>query len=451
MKFIRDIINEKTQAAGSSNSSALRYPLKLRAEDRADVEPEEEVLNTELGDEQHDVSRVDDLQDDTADAMSADEPMAEQARELEETEAADSSVSERIDFSAIAGAFADAPADDADTDTDEAMIAVPQMRDEAVASITREPSIFDAFDQDDGEEGIDENSIGEEFEDEFEEEIEAKLDREFGIAADEDAASDDGVDEDSQDQDDPGMALPSETSTDPADDRTTAEALLRRNIMRSEVQSKPIGAPRRDLGLNQPRPVTPEPMARTEPEATPEPMRSAPVSVSVPKPASGRGSGRSGRVKTRLLGFSATQSSVQDPISASGAPGVSDYSEFPVGWLVVVEGPGKGAAFTLFDGLTQIGRGEGQAVRLDFGDNSISRENHAAIAFDAEQGRFFFGHGGKANLVRLNGRPVLSTEDLQSGSVIRIGETTLRFIALCNEEFSWGAEDREEMRHAQHG
>lgn len=159
------------------------------------------------------------------------------------------------------------------------------------------------------------------------------------------------------------------------------------------------------------------------------------ASVRAHKPASGRGT--KGRVKTRLLGFSAPSTQTHDPLSPTTQPATSAQAHFPVGWLVVVDGPGKGASFSLFDGLTQIGRGEGQTVRLDFGDNTISRDNHAAIAFDAEQRRFFFGHGGKANLVRLNGQPVLSTETLPPNSIIRIGETTLRFVALCGEDFAW--------------
>ena len=88
-------------------------------------------------------------------------------------------------------------------------------------------------------------------------------------------------------------------------------------------------------------------------------------------------------------------------------------------------------------GVSQIGRGEDQAVRLDFGDTSISRNNHAAVAYDDEQGKFFLGHGGKSNLVRLNGRPVLSTEEMSNGDEIRIGETTLKFVSLCGENFTW--------------
>ena len=84
-------------------------------------------------------------------------------------------------------------------------------------------------------------------------------------------------------------------------------------------------------------------------------------------------------------------------------------------------------------------------------DTSISRQNHAAIAYDNEQKSFFLGHGGKANLVRLNGRPVLSTEELQSEDTVRIGETTLRFIAMCGDSFSWDQDQEGEARNASVG
>ena len=105
----------------------------------------------------------------------------------------------------------------------------------------------------------------------------------------------------------------------------------------------------------------------------------------------------------------------------------------------MISGPGRGSCFTMFTGVSQIGRGEDQAVRLDFGDTSISRNNHAAVAYDDEQGKFFLGHGGKSNLVRLNGKPVLSTEELTSGDMVRIGETTLKFVSLCGEDFTWAS------------
>ena len=203
-------------------------------------------------------------------------------------------------------------------------------------------------------------------------------------------------------------------------------------------------------------PEVPEPQAASGRElsaAFPEPAfaeTAAAAGLDLGEADLGLSVGRAGRVKTRLLGFD-SDIEAGDPFGQTGSQGDSGVTQFPVGWLVVVDGPGRGAGFTLFAGVSTLGRGEGQTIRLDFGDSSISRDQHAAIAFDPEQQGFFIGHGGKANLVRLNGRPVLSTEDLATNSVIRIGETTLRFVALCGEEFSWVGQDMEVPGHAQFG
>lgn len=151
---------------------------------------------------------------------------------------------------------------------------------------------------------------------------------------------------------------------------------------------------------------------------------------------------RSGRVKTRLLGFE-TSDGMNDPIFVGqklNTPSTA-RDRFPVGWIVVVRGPGRGESIALKPGVSQIGRDEDQAIQLDFGDTSVSRANHAAIAFDEEDRKFFIGHGGKSNLVRLNGRPLLSTEQAKNGDLIRIGETTLRLVTLCGEDFTWAGEE----------
>jgi hypothetical protein len=160
---------------------------------------------------------------------------------------------------------------------------------------------------------------------------------------------------------------------------------------------------------------------------------------SVAAPAIGRAGRRAGRVKTRLLGFNRAGETNEDPFGDVAASTATPQREkFPVGWLVIVEGPGTGHAFSIFAGASMIGRGEDQMIRLDFGDNSISRHNHAAIAYDDETNKFFIGHGGKSNIIRRNARPVLSTEELNHADLLRIGETTLRFVALCGSDFQWG-------------
>lgn len=146
---------------------------------------------------------------------------------------------------------------------------------------------------------------------------------------------------------------------------------------------------------------------------------------------------RAPRPKTRLIGFEKPNGDIVDLFNDTPQAATAARPRFPVGWVVVAEGPGRGASFALLAGLSPIGRGEDQAVQLDFGDTAISRNNHAAIVYDSETHRFWLGHGGKANIVRRNGTPVIATEQLASGDMIRIGETTLRFVALCDSDFNW--------------
>jgi hypothetical protein len=199
-----------------------------------------------------------------------------------------------------------------------------------------------------------------------------------------------------------------------------------------------LADPRLRLAEEQPVAVVRESVVAREPAPQPDAGDDIPSLVQVPGAGAGRPAGRrAGRVKTRLLGFDSSLGMGTDPFESGQAAPTAAVVRFPVGWIVVVGGPGRGASYTLFNGVSAIGRGDDQPVKLDFGDNSISRTNHAVVAYDDEQRKFFLGHGGKANIVRLNGRPVLSTEELGHNDIIRIGETTLRFLALCGPDFDW--------------
>ncbi|SEN74869.1 FHA domain-containing protein [Roseovarius tolerans] len=228
---------------------------------------------------------------------------------------------------------------------------------------------------------------------------------------------------------------------------SVSQAPLEQSVEPSESTPSALSEAHHNSGdMNQKKTV-----ASTElPHATrpPQPALDAYRAVDVPQPAGGRGTGNKGRVKTRLLGFNSSQDTDIDPIAGGADAKPAAYTKFPLGWLIVVGGPGLGAAFTLFNGVSKIGRGKDQTVPLDFGDNSISRENHAAIAYDPAQKSFFIGHGGKANLVRRNDRPVLSTEELLAGDAITIGETILRFVPLCGPEFTWEESEKQDSPHA---
>jgi hypothetical protein len=177
--------------------------------------------------------------------------------------------------------------------------------------------------------------------------------------------------------------------------------------------------------------------------------RPAQQTVADPGPPAGAVIGRSRLVGNHGPSPAATAAETAPtatPSERSSAPKTrflrgSDIDADPVaGWLVVVKGPGRGGFRPIFVGMNSVGRDPSQRISLGFGDDSISREEHAYIAYDEEQRVFYLQHGGKANLVRLAGRPVLSPTELNPYDLIRIGKTTLRFVPLCGPHFAWGDE-----------
>ena len=65
------------------------------------------------------------------------------------------------------------------------------------------------------------------------------------------------------------------------------------------------------------------------------------------------------------------------PVAGAPAPPAPDQLDDPtVGWVVVINGPGKGRSLPLGYGMNKIGRDATQRIALDFGDKEISRENH---------------------------------------------------------------------------
>lgn len=109
----------------------------------------------------------------------------------------------------------------------------------------------------------------------------------------------------------------------------------------------------------------------------------------------------------------------------------------PVAWLVIVDGPGKGRVLTLGNGMNSIGRGEKARVRVNFGDDTIARSNHARLAYEPRNRRYLLSHGEGSNLTYVNGEVVMDSTEIESGAVIEIGATKLRFQAFCSKDFDW--------------
>ena len=144
--------------------------------------------------------------------------------------------------------------------------------------------------------------------------------------------------------------------------------------------------------------------------------------------------------KTRIIGGRRGQAGQRNmPERAEKVHGMDDPV---VGWLAIVEGPGKGNAMQLGYGSNAIGRGETARVNLDFGDDQISRGGHAIVTYDPRGKKFYVQHGGGTNLTYLDDQPVLIPIELPALSHISIGNTVLRFVPLCGEKFDW--QDAEE-------
>ena len=120
-----------------------------------------------------------------------------------------------------------------------------------------------------------------------------------------------------------------------------------------------------------------------------------------------------------------------------GAPALDPMADPPVGWLVVVAGPGKGNVATLGIGVNAIGRDRTARVSLDYGDQAISRTGHASITYDPRGRKFYVQHGGGTNLTYVDDEPVLVPRELEPLAQVQMGDTVLRFVPLCGPGFSW--------------
>lgn len=165
----------------------------------------------------------------------------------------------------------------------------------------------------------------------------------------------------------------------------------------------------------------------------------APNAPARPGVAPSAGSMTGGHTQLVLPGSSAAKASDE----VSGVQPVSAQTEVngmhdPVhGWLVVVDGPGKGFSLQVGGGRSSVGRGEDQSISINFGDETISREKHCWVIYDSKSKKFHLAAGDGRNLVYVNGDPVLNSLELKNRDEVTMGDTTLRFVSFCGEDFDW--------------
>ena len=142
-----------------------------------------------------------------------------------------------------------------------------------------------------------------------------------------------------------------------------------------------------------------------------------------------------GDEKTRLVGGRRKQAD-RDRLQEQADK--TDAMDDPVvGWLVIIQGPGKGRSLKLGYGANSIGRGETNRISLNFGDDQISREQHTTVTYDPRGKKFYVQQGSGTNLTYLNDQPVLTPTELSTRNDIKLGNTVVRFVPFCGEGFDW--------------
>ena len=107
-----------------------------------------------------------------------------------------------------------------------------------------------------------------------------------------------------------------------------------------------------------------------------------------------------------------------------------------VGWLVCIDGPEKGKDYRLWAKINTIGRSERMDVCIKK-DITISKDNHARLAYDPKHNNFQLIPGESTNNIYLNEEPIYTPARINAYDVIELGKSKTVFIPLCSERFSW--------------
>jgi hypothetical protein len=107
-----------------------------------------------------------------------------------------------------------------------------------------------------------------------------------------------------------------------------------------------------------------------------------------------------------------------------------------LGWLVCTEGIKRGKDYRICTEKAYIGRAQSNDIALDF-DNTISRDTTVIIAFHRQKREFWLDASQSRNNIYVNNELVMSPVCLKNTDNILIGNTVLKLICLCGNEFMW--------------
>ena len=106
------------------------------------------------------------------------------------------------------------------------------------------------------------------------------------------------------------------------------------------------------------------------------------------------------------------------------------------GWLVCIEGKDKGRDYRIGAKNNTVGRSEKMDICIK-GDETISRENHARLAYDVKHNAFHLIPAESTNSIYVNEEPVYVPTKLDAYDLIEFGESKFLFVPFCTETFTW--------------
>ncbi|MBT8456424.1 MAG: FHA domain-containing protein [Rhodobacteraceae bacterium] len=137
---------------------------------------------------------------------------------------------------------------------------------------------------------------------------------------------------------------------------------------------------------------------------------------------------RKARVTTRFLNYRYPERDLSDTAGESGkASPAAGFPRNALAVLTIVDGPGRGSVLSIQKPFVEIGRDDDQDIKLEFGDDSVSRQCHASIAYYGAKIGFVVRNGLKPNPLLLNGSRIVDENRIAAGDLLTVGETTLRF------------------------
>lgn len=115
----------------------------------------------------------------------------------------------------------------------------------------------------------------------------------------------------------------------------------------------------------------------------------------------------------------------------------AQQKRYVVGWLIGLNGSGRGESYAVRMGRNVIGRDRRSDIVVN--DDQAS-SHHADLVFRPEERRFILMDHNSTNGTYVNESEIEPRRDLSGKDIVRIGSHRFLFMPLCHDGFHWDDE-----------